>query len=296
MLKKSVVCLLALIVGFLPSLASPSNKGILVNPIKADKGFVGEPGQIITYTYVDSRKLDIWVTLNDTTRFNAFEHYVIPLDSIFAPSRIYLLLLEDPFQVFKTEDVMQQAKFRYLLAKNICSQFPHHPLYEDLFAILSKLAADYELGYTDQTQRSITIAKDYLQKFPHGKYKDEIEWRLIQLEHRVFEYEGFAAGPLADSKVYEDFLRSRPKSLMADQIKLHIAYLCRVITESLEADLEKNEPDGFVKEDIQKYRLKALAIYHKLLESDDITVRETSRVAIYNIEHGRTAYVGATDW
>jgi hypothetical protein len=294
MLERSVVFLLALFVGFQHGLSTPPEKGILVRPIKVDKGFVGEPGQVVTYSYVDSRKLDIWVTLNDTTRFNVFEHYVIPYDSIFAPSRIYLLLLEDPFQVFGTEDVMQQARGRYLLAKNTCSEFPHHPLYENLFALLSKHAADYELGFTDQTQQSITIARDYLQKFPHGTHRDEIEWRLIQLEHRVFEYEGFAAGPLADSKLYEGFLSSHPKSLVADQIKLHIAYLCRVITESLEDDLEKN--DGFVKEDIQQYRLKALKIYRQLLESDNITVRETARVAIYNIEHGRTAYVGATDW
>lgn len=296
---KSIIFLLALLTGSQSSLSSAFEKGILIIPIKLNKDFVGEPGQVVTYSYVDDRKLEISITFNDTTRYTVFEHHIIPYDSIFSPSRIYLLLLEDPFQVFGIEDVMQQARFRYLLAKNTCSEFPRHPLHEELFALLSKLAADYELGFTEGYHTpavSISIAKEYLQKFPQGKYRDEIEWRLIQLEHRVFEYEGFAAGPLADLKVYEDFLGSHPKSLVADQIKLHIAYLCRVITESLEDDLEKNKPDGFLEEDIEKYRQKALNIYHQLLESQDLVVRETARVAIYNITHGRTVYVGANDW
>jgi hypothetical protein len=296
MFKKPFVCFLTLFVGFQPSLSSPPERGILVSPIKTNGGYVGEAGQIVNYSYVDSRKLDIWVTLNDTMRFNVFEHYVIPYDSIFSPSRIYLLLLEDPFQVIGTQDIIQQARFRYTLTKNACQQFPSNPLHEYFCAQLVRYTTEYFNEEKGKPMQAIAAAKAYLQEFPRGKFKDEVEWRLIQLENQVYEYEGFAAEPLAQMRVYEGYLGKNPKSQVADQIKLHLAYLCRVITESLDDDLEKNAPDGFVKEDIQKYREKALGIYHQLLGSNDQTVRETARVAIYNIEHGRTAYVGATDW
>ena len=296
MFKKPFVCFLTLFVGFQPSLSSSQEKGILVRPIKTDGSYVGEAGQVVNYSYVDSRKLHIWVTLNDTTRFNVFEHYIIPYDSIFSPSRIYMLLLEDPFQVIGTQDIMQQARFRYTLTKNACQRFPSHPLHEYFCAQL----VQYTTAYFDEEKgkpiQAIVAAKAYLQEFPHGKFRDEVEWRLVQLENQVYEYEGFAAEPLSQMRVYEDYLGRNSRSQVADQIKLHLAYLCRVVTESLDNDLEKNAPDGFLKGDIQKYRKKALDIYYQLLGSDDLTVRETARVAIYNIEHGRTAYVGATDW
>jgi len=296
MLRKLFVCLLALFAGFQAGLSSPPEKGILVSPIKTDGGYIGEAGQIVNYSYIDSRKLDIWVTLNDTMRFNVFEHYVIPYDSMFSPSRIYLLLLEDPFQVIGTQDIMQQARFRYTLTKNACQQFPSNPLHEYFCAQLVRYTTEYFNEEKGKPIQAIAAAKAYLQEFPHGKFTDEVEWRLIQLENQVYEYEGFASEPLAQMRVYEDYLGRNPKSQVADQIKLHLAYLCRVASESLEDDLEKNVPDGFVKEDIHKYRQRALDIYHQLLGSGDQTVRETTRVAIYNIEHGRTAYVGATDW
>jgi len=296
MLNKLVVFLLVLLVGFQHSFASTPEKGILVRPIKVDKRFVGEPGQVVTYSYVDTRKLDIWVMLNDTTRFNVFEHYVIPYDLIFAPSRIYLLLLEDPFQIIATQDIMQQARFRYLLTKNTCYQFPSHHLHEYFLAQLVRYTAEYFNDGKEPPMQAIAVAKEYIQEFPQGKFRDEVEWRLIQMENYEYEYEGYAIEPLTQMKVYEDYLSRNPNSHVADQIRLHLAYLCRVITESLDDDLEKNAPDGFGKEDIRKYREKALDIYRQLLRSDDLTARETARVAIYNIEHGRTAYVGASDW
>lgn len=296
MFKKPFVCFLTLFVGFQSSLSFPPEKGILVRPIKTRGGYVGESGQVVSYSYVDSTKPDIRVTLNDTTRFNVFEHYIFPYDSVFSPSRIYLFLFEDPFQVIGTKDVVQQARFRYTLTKNACQQFPSSPLHEYFCAQLVRYATECFDEEKGKPIQAIAAAKTYLQEFPHGKFRDEVEWRLVQLENQVYEYEGFAAEPLAQLQIYEEYLGRNLNSQVANQIRLQVAYLCRVITESLDDDLEKNAPDGFVKEDIQKYRDKARNIYYELLSSDDLTVRETARVAIYNIEHGRTAYVGGTDW
>jgi hypothetical protein len=190
MLKKPFVCLFLLCVGFQPSLSSPPEKGIFVRPIKTDGGYVGESGQLVSYSYVDSRKLDIWVTLNDTTHFNVFRHDVIPYDSIFAPSTVCLLLLEDPWQVFATQDVMQQERFRYLLTKNTCYQFPSHHLHEYFCAQLVRYTAGYFTGGRSKPTQAIAIAREYLDNFPHGRFKDEVEWRPIQLENWDYGYEG----------------------------------------------------------------------------------------------------------
>lgn len=279
--------------------AQIAQRGILIFPLEKVGKRVGSPGQMIAFSFSDSTKDLATLWIDGKLFSNEHASGIIPFDSVFAPARVLLYLTSHENPIW-SHDIVEEAKCRYLLVKSACELFSFHHAYEELFALYCKYTAEYEHVSSDgkgQPSLAMAAATEYLRKFPGGRHRDEIEWQLLQLQHEVYEYEGFAETPRSQLIAYESFLSQHDISSVRNRVMLEMAYLCRVIYECLQADLEKNLPDGFVASDIQKYRSKAIDIYRRLASSSDPQLQRLAIVAIYNIEHNRTVYTGRRrDW
>ena len=276
------------------SLAQTSKKGILIKPIKIGKSIRVEAGLIVDYKPSASRKSSIDIEVKDSTYTKIFNYYVIPYDSEFAPSRIFLYIINDKYYNYA-----EQIHTKRSLAKNTLKHFPNHFLAEQLYAqycIYSKICREFPDGVKGSYDKEIQLFKDFIDKYPTSKYLDEFEWKIVQMKNYSYEYEGYANGPISEANAYEKFLKNHLNSNMIDVIKNKCAYLYRVAYEAILFPPEENGDEGFTLKDAEVFKEKAIKYYTELLSSSDIKFREVGRVALYNMKHNRTTYVGHTDW
>lgn len=275
------------------SFAQTYKKGILIRPIKIDKSIKVEAGSMVDYKRSDSSSYEIDISVNDTTYRKIFESYVIPYDPEFSPSRIFLYLVDE-----KHYNYAEQIRTNRDLAKNCLKFFPNHFLAEELHAqycIFSKIFSEYPDGVKGSYDNEIKIFNDFILRYPTSKYLDKFKWLIVQMENNHYEYEGFADGPISEVLTYEEFLENNPNSKLTDEIKNTCAYLYRVAYECIVND-PNIQTEGYTVSKAEEFIQKSIKYYTELLSSSDIQLREASRVALYNIKHNRTTYVGGTDW
>lgn len=236
----------------------------------------GEPGQVVWYTPSPGGQDRVDVTLGDQTVPGVGKFTVMPFDAGLIPSRVYLMIAGE-----QSADAT-----RCPLARAAVRWFPQHPLAEEIFAFTVGCAereAPDDKGAPREAQQR---AREYLSRYPGGKYRDRFEWQLVQWDHYVYEYEGEAGAPMAQAGAYEKFLAGHPDTAVADDIRLKLGYLYRVIHECLE---KPGHPE-------RAWREKAQAMYASVVNSGGPPAREQARVALYNLSHGRHVYSGADDW
>jgi len=299
-MKHTVALILTVLTCFDPlqSQVDPQNKGILIFPFRVGQEDVGEPGQLVYYVVTDSARHKISVRLDTALYANQPDYHVLPYDTTFTPARILLYLLRNSGPTW-SHDILIEARSHYLLAKHTCSLFPNHSLYETFFSFLCKYSEEYERISSDGKTRfaeTLNFVDQYLQTFPDGNSRDEIQWQSTRLRTHMYEYGEHASAPLAQLKVYEKFLLDHPRSTVKESVRLEIAKLYRIAAECIQFFPEENESRGFTSKEYNEYRAKARAIYNLLFNSGDIKARATARVSLYNLEHGRTIYVGGTEW
>ncbi|RPI03133.1 MAG: hypothetical protein EHM64_12785 [Ignavibacteriae bacterium] len=271
---------------------------VLVYPLGKVGESVGEPGQLVYITFSDTIRQKVTLEINDKFYPNIDDNCIIPYDTMFTASRAYLYLLNHERNLW-SQDILIEAKNAFLFAKNICALFPRHPLYEDIYALLCKNVEEYEsiesYGKTNYPE-SISILNKYLLDFPNGKYKDQIEWQLVTLKNDLYEYEGSETGPLNQIEAYETYLNNHIRSTYSDAIKLEIARLYRIASECVEHKYYDRKHDNINIDYAIKLSSKAVAIYKLLVSSPDVKIRESAKVALFNITHNRKTYIGNNDW
>ncbi len=273
-------------------------KAVLVFPLGEGRKSIGEPGQIVYIIKSDTISHHIVLEIEGKLYPNTDDFHIIPYDTEFTASRAYLYLIKRENNLWN-QDILIEARNLYQFAKNICALFPRHVLHEDIYALLCRYSEEFESissdGMTNYAE-SISILNKYLHDYPNGKYKDQIEWQLLRLKNSMYEYEGYAEGPLAQAKAYETFLQSHIHSIFSDVIRLEIARLYRIASECIERKYKDNKLDGFFAEDAIKFQSKAVAIYKLLINSPDLKIRESAKVSLFNISHNRKTYIGDNDW
>ncbi len=247
--------------------AAPPQKGILTDR---------EPGRVVSLTPTPGEKDKVDVVLDGRTLRGVLSSMVIPFDPVFAPSRIYLMLTAESWPE-KTRCGVAQTAVRY---------FPRHPLYDDIFLVDLECVERAASDDKSPPAAARRMVEDYLKRHPNGKLRDRFEWQLVQWDNYVYEYEGEADFPIREARAYERFLAAHPATTVADDIRLKLGYLYRVIHECLD---RPEKPD-------RAWREKARQMYEQLLQSPDTIVREKARVALYNLARNHRVYSSPDDW
>jgi hypothetical protein len=270
-------------------------KGILRFPIDEGGVLVGETGEVVSFASSDSSNEPITVQLADGTYHNIWNAFLVPYDPRFTVSWAYLQLSTGAYAE-GLETKMKEANARYRFAQNILKLFPSHPLEEEIMALIYNLAVDCESGQDEEHvshDKSITAAKEYLSKFPNGKYKDRFELELLEQQNYRYEFEGSVKDIVEQANMYEEFLAQHPRYNNACGLKTWMARLYRMAYESFvfsKAEQSSAEQDG------QLYLQKARKLLQELLECEDTKIREKARVDLYNIDHNKRTYVDPDEW
>ena len=135
-----------------------------------------------------------------------------------------------------------------------------------------------------------------------AKFKDELEWTLIQLQNSVYEYEGRAHFPILQAKAYEIFLKKHSNSKISEVVLQKIALLYRIAAECIEEDFYEHDlliedNTEFSEDDIDLFRNEAVRIYKDLSKSKNAVISESAKVSLFNIKSERCYYSGDMhDW
>ena len=315
-MKKFIVVFLLM----MPSLSfafqegSFEEKGILRSPVRHEGFIYGEPGEVVNFTYTESDSSKIDMEINGTVLEDFSWFHVIPYDPEFSVTWAYLLLVRER-PVWSTRDAAVEVKYRRQLADNIITAFPDHPLLEEIFAIRYDLAEEYVertslLGgygtgwiYTGlesydgllnyNHRENIPFIDEYIMKYPDGPNRDRLEWIRAQLQNSVREHE-FAESTITQAQAFEKHLKEHPDTIMADEIKLRIAYLNRYTHERIAAG--RSNRSGYTLEDGKRFLQKSVGLYQELLLSENIKNRETARLILYNLKHNRRFNINPNHW
>jgi hypothetical protein len=273
------------------------SKGILRYPILHERMRFGEPGQVVRYSVSPS---DLWkadVELNGRVFKDALSGHIVPYDSEFTVSWTYVRLQRAEF--LSGSNLLEDSKYRYQLARNVLKSFPSHPLSEELHALLCEYAEtleSFEGNGKTRYKESIRLLEEYLAKYPGGRHRDRLEWKLVQLRNYWYEFEGHAGPPITQARAYEKYLSERPESEVANDIRLTIAKLYRIAHEYIEHARHERYKDGFTEDDGRRFNVRSIEIYEELLKSQDLRTRERARVALYNMRHNRRVSLNANEW
>jgi len=295
MIRISFFILMSINLFYLPSQIlsqSMRTKAILIYPI-GEKEDIGESGQIVYVTKIDSANQRITLEVDNKLYPNTLDYVVIPYDSVFSTSKAYLMLNDEHEW---SDNEFNKIRNSFNLTKNMCSNFPNHRLFEEMLYLCCIYSEKFENDMYSLFPETINYAKKYLSLFRNGKYYDEVEWQLLRLQNVNQDFEGFASQPLSLIKAFESYLISHPKSKCVDEIKIELAYLYREAFECIEYSFEENEPEGFTKENGKIFLAKSIDYYTSLLKSNNLLLREKARVSLYNIKYNRRANVGPNDW
>ena len=136
------------------------------------------------------------------------------------------------------------------------------------------------------------ICDIYVDKYPEGKYKDIFQWLSFYFTNKPYEIEGSAGVAIAQAELYDKYLSEHKESKASDEIKLKIAESCVIAYECL----ENGESEGFPEEKGNDFLKKATDLYRELLKDNDLKIRETARIGLYNIEQNKRIYFNANGW
>lgn len=290
--------LVILILLSLPAAAAGPAKGMLLKPLQDAKGAV-EPGLVVTYLPSARTPGAVHVTAAGRPFQDVPGDQVMPFDPDAAVSWTYLQLKEGRGDV----------EYRFLLAKNVLAAVPAHPLREDLLALHCRDARDYyRTPAGAKSGPALALCRQYLSDYPRGSHRDEIEWLICRLETEPLEYEGDI--PLLEASIgrFDRFLWQHPRASNRSEIQLRLAALNRQAYESLSRTLalKKTQVAGFADrkgkivnysaKEAQAFLERARAIYRELAAGADPQTRAASRVALFNIEHGRRLTSAPMDW
>ncbi len=276
-------------------------KAFLMFPFEIQGKSYGKSGQIVNYSENKVRNGYI-IGIDDKKFGNIGSYGIIPCDPGFTMSWLYLLVSRNEiFEIIQMKD----------LIKSILSTFPSHPLYEEIFAVLLLERGGYKYGRLDLLEiiaspEELKVSKDeksedkyisaicelYLKKFPDGKYKDIFHWLSFYFANKPYEIEGSPKVAIEQAQTYEQYLSEHKESKASDEIKLKIAESYIIAYECL----EYGESEGFPKDMGRNFLEKSLNLYRELAENSDLKIRESAKIALYNIGHGKRIYFNPNGW
>lgn len=276
-------------------------KAFLMSPFEIQGKLYGKVGQIINYS--ENKERNGYIIEVDNKTFASIGSYgIIPCDPSFTMSWLYLLVSKNEIY-----ELMQMKD----LIKSILSTFPSHPLYEEIFAVLLLERGGYKYGRNEileviASPDELKITKDeksedkyisaicelYLKKYPTGKYKDIFHWLSFYFTHKPYEIEGSPKVAVEQAQIYEQYLSEHKDSRASDEIKLRLAESYIVAYECL----KYGESEGFPKDMEDKFLERSLTLYRELSENADLKIRESAKIALYNIGHSKRIYFNANGW
>jgi hypothetical protein len=273
-------------------------KGMLIRNVFREGVVVGTPGQVVRFRELPRVKVEI--ALDKDTTVEELNCTVKPYDKEITPSIVFLYLSMEkdaPGWCYKHPRPLEA---RFLLAKAVASEFPNHPLHEEMLAMACDFSIDYEAYVSDGKslwRDTISLINEYLAKYPNGRYKDRLEWKKVQLQNGTYEYEGRAHHPLKEINAFNKYLKSRPDTKEKDNILLRLARLHRIVYECVTSADKERMKAGLTEKEAKQHLKNAVKIYKKLIHSKNLKARHTARVALYNIEKSRATYSGIPgDW
>jgi hypothetical protein len=276
-------------------------KAFLLSPINNQGKSYGKAGQIVGYG--ENKERNGYIIAVDNQAFNNIGAYsIIPYDADFDMSWLYLFVSKN-----EKPEIMEMKD----VAKNILSAFPSHPLYEEIFAVIFLERNGYKYGRLDLLETiasfdELKIEKDekfedkyisaicemYLKKYPNGKYTDIFQWLSFYFTNKAYEIEGSAEVALSQADSFDKYLTEHTKSKVADEIKLKIAESYVIAYECLEYGENKDFPKDKSKESLKK----ATDIYQGLLGTSDLKIKESAKIALYNIKQNKRIYFNSNGW
>ncbi|HGE69677.1 TPA: hypothetical protein ENX78_02505 [Candidatus Poribacteria bacterium] len=276
-------------------------KAFLLFPVKIQEKTYGKAGQIINYS--ENKEKNGYIIEVEDKIFGGIGSYgIIPCDPDFAMSWLYLLVSKNEiFEIMQMKD----------LIKSILSTFPTHPLYEEIFASIVLERGGYKYGRLDLLEviaspEELKIAKDeksedkyisaiceiYLNKYPQGKYRDIFHWLAFYFTNKPYEIEGSPKVAIEQAGLYENYLSEHKESKASDEIKLRIAESYIIAYECL----KYGESEGYQENKGDEFLKKSIALYKELSENNDLKIRESAKIALYNISHGKRIYFNPNGW
>lgn len=276
-------------------------KAFLLFPIESQGKSYGKVGQIVGYS--ENNEKNGYIIDVDGKMFNSIGSYsIIPYDADFTMSWLYLFVSKS-----EKSEIMEMKD----LIKNILYAFPSHPLYEEIFAVILLERSGYKYGRLElleviATADELKIAKDekgedryisaicdiYLNKYPKGKYRDIFQWLSFYFTNKPYEIEGSAEVAVAQAEIFNKYLAEHKESKASDEIKLKIAESYAIAYECLEYGEGGDIPKEKGKESLKK----ATDLYRELLKDDDLKIRESAKIALYNIDQNKRIYYNANGW
>ncbi|MGB9596413.1 MAG: hypothetical protein ACPL7B_09050, partial [Candidatus Poribacteria bacterium] len=136
------------------------------------------------------------------------------------------------------------------------------------------------------------ICELYLKKYPNGKYKDIFHWLSFYFTNKPYEIEGSPKVAIEQAQTYENYLSEHKESKASDEIKLRLAESYMIAYECL----KYGESEGFPEDMGDKFLEKSLNLYRELAENNDLKIRESAKIALYNIGHSKRIYFNANGW
>ncbi len=117
---------------------------------------------------------------------------------------------------------------------------------------------------------------------PRGNHRDWMEWKNIQLKYN-FQNDYDVAKPLSAVQACERFLAVRPHNAYKTEIKLYMARLYRMAYECIAFARSKEHKHGLTLLHAERFLKRSEYLYRGLIESPDMQVRHTARVALHNL-------------
>lgn len=263
-------------------------RGILLQPLEREGKIVIRAGELVSFSPEGDATAPFGWAHTEWGKIPLPVYGAIPLDQSFTPSRAYLWMKAHPVE--RRRDKVDEHLHRYHLCQALAHHYSNHPLTEELRAMACDFYREYEgvrtMGKTGWSE-TLKVYRDYLVDYPRGRNADRIRYAMFKLENSVYEYEGSIRLILGQIELYQRYLVNHPNSKVLDQIKSDLARLYRM---AFECFPEESGPER------TWVRSKAVKLNRELLSSENLELRESARVNLYNLEQGRRCYRGPTDW
>lgn len=249
-------------------------RGVLMAAVWAEGRLLGEPGQVVRYRNISDR-VDVVVRVYRLVRDFPGEG-VIPYHPEHAPSRIYLrLTCRRPVDEEYPGDLC-------LLAINTAREFKGHELRQELMLLACQYAEAYEGKGSTRYPQTRMLIREYLRAHPHGRHRDWMEWKGVQLKYH-FQKDDDVAKPLAAVQACERFLAIRPRNTHKAEIRLwmarlyHAAYLCIIREENTR---------GLTQLHAERFLRRSEYLFRGLTGSSDLRVGHTARIELFDLGKG----------
>jgi len=267
------------------------SKAVLMVPIRLAGQTIGEPGQVVRISGAGSI-IDIRISTDQIIRDVSCAR-VIPYDLEFSPARVYLHLLSARHAKLDFRQKTNSARDKFLLARNVAEEFSQHALHEDLMALACSFAEEHE-GRDGNMPETLSLMREYLLRYPHGRFRDRFRWKMQWLKTRTGENPASADSLKSAIQVCQRYLANNPRTAAREEIKLKMAKMYRLVFEQLET--RNQAPDQSA--EARRFLRRAKHIYRGLSNSQNTRVSVTAKVALYNLENERTVNCnwGTGDW